>query len=49
MKIIELKSENVKRLRAVHIKPDGAVLGAEEGNSDVNSNDQVWGSSRLAR
>jgi len=37
MKIVELRSENVKRLKAVRIRPDGAVVVIKESEKVVGS------------
>ena len=44
MKIVELRSENVKRLKAVHIKPDGSVVQITGKNGEGKSSvlDSIW-------
>lgn len=44
MKIIELRAENVKRLRAVEIRPDGAlqVIGGRNAQGKSSVLDAIW-------
>ena len=44
MKIISLTAENVKRLRAVHIEPDGSlvVIAGRNGQGKTSVLDSIW-------
>ncbi|MCR4294647.1 MAG: AAA family ATPase, partial [Elusimicrobia bacterium] len=44
MKIVRLSTENVKRLSAVHITPDGSmvVIGGENGAGKTSVLDSIW-------
>lgn len=44
LKIIELKVSNVKRLRAITIKPDGnlVVVGGDNGEGKTSTLDAIW-------
>jgi ABC-type cobalamin/Fe3+-siderophores transport system ATPase subunit len=44
MKILELKSENVKRIKAVTIRPDGnvVIIGGENGSGKTSTLDSIW-------
>ena len=45
MKIVELRAENVKKLRAVQIKPDGSlvVIGGQNGAGKTSVLDSIGG------
>lgn len=44
MKIISLKAENIKRLKAIEIKPDGSlvVVGGRNGQGKSSTLDSIW-------